>query len=211
MIEKTTFRKLIKACGALIGIGLLIFTVLRLSSKTPSLPFIPVPFSSTNEFPSDRFLLISLEEYFICSEDLCNCVVSEYPIPSFQFQGEKLLVDRLRLSAPATDDWGTFRKRSNSVLLYSKYSLWDVKLQLYSTIPTELSGSTINVLGINPEGDVNIHFQNDYVVIPVGLEYTTEHWEVIDDSCKMQRAYTIMNYGFIKDENVEFADDRWDF
>jgi hypothetical protein len=212
MIKKYTFQRLAKVFVPIIVIGFIISAVYRLSSQTPSLPFIPLPFSSTNVFPSDRFLFIALDEYFNCSEDLCNCVVSEYPIPSFEFRDDKLLVDRSPLSAPDTDDWETFRKQNNSVLLYSKYSLWDVKLQLFSTIPTELPGSAITVLGINPTGDVNIKFKNDYVIIPVGQEYTQEKLAIQGGSCLMTHAYTITNYGFVQDKNVEFfPEDRWDF
>ena len=211
MTTKYTFQRLATVFVPIIVIGFVIFGVYRLSSPTPSLPFIPLPFSSTNEFLGDRFLFISLDEYFICSEKLCNCDVSEYPLSPFEFRGDKLLVDRLNLSAEKTDEWTTFRKRNNSVLLYSKYSLWDVRLQLFSTIPTELPGSAITVLGFNPTGDVNIKFKNQYVIVPVGQEYTQEKL-AIRGGCLVTHAYTITNYGFIPDKNVEFfPDDRWDF
>lgn len=203
LITKNTLRGVIVKLIAALCAGSVIFVAYRLSSKTPSLPFIPLPFSSANEFRRDSFLFVSLEDYLICPEDLCYCVDSEPPTMPFEFRGDKLILNHYLL-ASELNDWTALRKKEGSTLLYSKYSDADVILQLFSTFPARLPQSVITVLGVNAKGDIKIRFGNDYVIIPVGFKYEKEKYEKIDDTCKIMHAYTFTNYGFIKDENVQF-------
>jgi hypothetical protein len=203
-MNTTNHNILHRAVSSLIGLGLLVVIGMNACA---ALPQTPLPFSFVSELPNNAFLFVHVyDDDYTCVEGFCGCAVSEGPAKPFEFLNDKLRINQYFLE-PVPTDWISLRKNSNLIALYSDWSQWIAQLQTFSSFPVTTPAGGFSILGVNPQGDIQLMIENEYVIVPVGSSYThsSEQPEEIDDTCKVLHEYTLYNYGLIQDDDVEFT------
>ena len=172
-----------------------------------TLPQTPLPFSFVSELPKNKFLFVHVyDDDYTCVEGFCGCAVSEGPAKPFEFLDGKLRINQYFLE-PVPTDWISLRTNNNLIALYSDWSQWAAQLQIFSSFPITTPAGDFSILGVNPQGDIQIMIDNEYVIVPTGSYYThtNKQPEEIGDTCKVLHQYTLNNYGLIQDDDVEFT------
>ncbi len=195
-LKSDTATKLAKFfCIAFGVIALLFILMVHLQS--------PPPFPTISQYPQSEFLFLHIDDSdYTCLYDFCSCGVSEAPMIPFKFIDEKLVLNQ-SFFATRPSEWINFRKSNNGVVLYSYWSQWYGYLKSFSSFPINTEGD-FSILGVNKQGDIQVKIQNRYVILLVGSKYKYEFPQWQGFGCKVLRSYTLHNYGFIKDNNVEF-------
>ncbi len=163
----------------------------------------PLPFSFITELPKNEFLFIFVDHGSSCIDGLCECPVSEPPVYPFEFQDDKLILIQSFFDEVPTD-WLSLRESRSVIALYGDYSVWDAHLQTFSSFPMTTPVGGFKILGVNQQGDIQIVTKGKYAIVANGSVITTTRPERVSLNCKVLHVYTLTNYGFIKDENVEF-------
>jgi len=172
-----------------------------------ALPQTPLPFSFVSEMPKSEFLFVHVyDDDYTCVDGFCGYAVSEGPAKPFEFLDGKLRINQYFLE-PVPTDWMSLRKNTNLIALYSEWSQWAAQLQTFSSFPITTLAGGFSILGVNPQGDMQIMIENEYVIIPAGSDYThtNRQPEEIDETCKVLHKYTLYNYGLIQDDDLEFT------
>jgi hypothetical protein len=185
----------------------LVLVVVMGVTACATLPQTPLPFSFVSELPKNEFLFVHVyDDDYTCIEGFCGCAVSEGPAKPFELIDGKLRINEHFLE-PVPVNWASLRKSNNLVALYSDWSQWTAQLQTFSSFPITTPAGGFSILGVNPQGDIQIMIDNEYVIISAGAYYThsNKQPDEIDNTCKVLHEYTLYNYGLIKDENVEFT------
>ena len=180
-----------------------IATLASCSSREEVSPATQTPSFHNSEIPEGQFLFVFVEDDdYTCLDGLCGCPVSEAPPMPFEFRDDKLLLYPYWFD-PTEPNSVTLEEIAAANVLYGDYSQWTANLRLSSTFPIETLASKLLIVGANSQGDIQIQADAEYMVVPVGSKYNAEEPETQSENCKVLHKYTLTNYGFIKDTNVE--------
>lgn len=164
----------------------------------------PPPFEYVSEMPPGEFLFLFLhDDDYTCLDGLCACPVSETPPPSFEFIDEILYLNPY-LFEEIPEDWVALRKDRQAIALYGFSGSQHAEFRLFSSFPLETHEGNFVIHGVNPQGEIQVQSNDEYRVIPVGSNASSEEPEQEDEGCRVLHKYSLTNHGLIKDENVRF-------